>query len=345
MNAGGRSSWRAVTAAALAGCGGSRPTPGRAGTGWRPARQRQRPASPRTPTATPGPPSQPPAARKRGTRRPCSTCQTSEQVPFTGDLVTVNAQASAGRRHLALASAGQRDDQLRRRHLRLGQPACTGGARLRRPRGWHSAHSYRRAGLFTAEVTSARSAARPGLPDLNGVSAAVRVLPAAPAASASWPRCSRRTRCGSRTTGPGPASGTLASCSRCTTSPRRVAACSATPGLRLLGTRRQSAADDRARRGDRHLPLPGGRAAPGGAAAGRLRRVRAGVRGQPDRRAGQRAIGKACPAASRGPGHPARRARGQRGTAPQWRRAAATSGSPRSSPAASGSCSLDYSPS
>ena len=56
-------------------------------------------------------------------------------------------------------------------------------------KGLSVAHRYLRAGVFTAQVTSARICGQAVPPDLSGVSAAMRVLPAAPPGSASWPLC------------------------------------------------------------------------------------------------------------------------------------------------------------
>jgi hypothetical protein len=189
--------WRAiilaaVTAAALAGCGGSHPTgaPSQATGGSHPPA----PTTSVAAAATPGPgtPAGTPAdATPAGGSAAAATLylQTSEQVPFTGDLVTVTTQASAGAgtsRWLRLASVtisfgdGTSASVTQR---------CSGSDQAPAAKGLALGHSYRRAGLFTAEVTSASVCGKTGSPDLNGVSAAVRVLPAAPPASASWPRC------------------------------------------------------------------------------------------------------------------------------------------------------------
>ena len=177
----------AVAAAALAACGGSHPnatgTPGQAGGSHPPAPTASAAAAGTTTAATPaaGPPGRAAAA--------AVYLETSEEVPFTGDVVTLEAQASAGAgvpRWLRLASVtisfgdGTSASVTQR---------CTGGHQAPAVKGLALGHSYRRAGLFTAEVTSASICGETGSPALSGVSAAVRVLPAAPAASASWPRC------------------------------------------------------------------------------------------------------------------------------------------------------------
>ena len=111
---------------------------------------------------------------------------TSEQVPFAGDVVALTAQAAAGTGSapwLRLASVTIRfgDDS-----AGSASQGCTG-----RPRGLTIRHAYQRAGLFTAQVASARICGRAGRPDLTGVTSAMRVLPTAPPASASWPQCRR----------------------------------------------------------------------------------------------------------------------------------------------------------
>jgi Protein of unknown function (DUF4232) len=180
--------WRAiilvaVTVAALAGCGGSHPAgaPGQASGG----------SHPPAPTASVAAAATPADATPAGGSAAAATLyfQTSEEVPFAGEVVTLTAQASArpgGVRWLRLASVtvsfgdGTSASASQR---------CSGGDQAPAAKGLALAHSYRRAGLFTAEVTSASICGETGSPQRNGVNVAVRVLPAAPAASASWPVC------------------------------------------------------------------------------------------------------------------------------------------------------------
>jgi hypothetical protein len=180
--------WRAiilaaVTAAALAGCGGSHPnatgTPGQ-GTGG------SHPPAPTTSAAAAGTTRPTPAGSAAAA---ALYLQTTEDVPFTGDVATLTAQASAGAgvpRWLRLASVT----------ISFGDGTsasvtqqCSGGHQAPAAKGLALGHAYRRAGAFTAEVTSASICGETGSPDLSGVSAAVHVLPAAPSASASWPKC------------------------------------------------------------------------------------------------------------------------------------------------------------
>jgi len=189
--------WRAVIVAAaaagvLAGCGASHPT--QAGP---PSPAPQPAGSPAT-ASTPLGNSTSAAATAAG--GPVAYLTTSEQVPFTGDVVTLTVQAAAGpgsSHWLRLASvsvifgdgsAGS-----------ASQP-CPGAA----AKGLTIGHVYQRAGLFTAQVMSARICGRAGRPDLAGVTSAMRVLPTAPPASASWPQCRpAEVRVAARGTGAG----------------------------------------------------------------------------------------------------------------------------------------------
>jgi hypothetical protein len=153
----------AATAAALAGCGASAPSPA--------------PGSSRSPA----PPASAAAVEV--------FLVTSEQVPFTGDVVTVTAQASPSSspgRWLRLAtvtvSFGDGSSA-------SAAQSCTGGHQAPAATGLPLRHVYRRAGRFTARVTSARVCGMAGPPDTSAANATVAVLPTAPPASASWPVC------------------------------------------------------------------------------------------------------------------------------------------------------------
>jgi Protein of unknown function (DUF4232) len=114
---------------------------------------------------------------------------TSQEVPFTGDVVTLTAQAAAGpgtSRWLRLASV---TISFGDGSAGSASQSCSGGSPGQAARGLAVKHAYRRAGLFTAQVTSARICGRAGHPDLAGVTSAMQVLPTAPPASASWPLC------------------------------------------------------------------------------------------------------------------------------------------------------------
>ena len=184
--------WRTIilatlAAAALAGCGTSRP------------------AAAGGPSPVPEPAAAPAAAdATAATTAAVIYLTTSEEVPFTGNVVTLRAQAAAGpgtARWLRLASvtisfgdgsAGS-----------ASQP-CAGGHPGPAARGLAIGHAYRRAGLFPARVTSARVCGQAGRPDLAGVTSAMRVLPTAPPASASWPPCRRdQVRVAARPAGAG----------------------------------------------------------------------------------------------------------------------------------------------
>jgi len=181
--------WRAiilaaVTAAALAGCGGSHPTgaPSQAPGG----------SHPPAPTTSVAAAATPADATPTGGSAAAATLyfQTSEQVPFTGDAVTLTAQASAHPGFVGLLRLASVTVSFGDGTSATVTQRCSGGHQAPAAKGLALIHSYRRAGQFTAGVTSASICGETGSPDLNGVSAAVRVLPAASAASASWPRCS-----------------------------------------------------------------------------------------------------------------------------------------------------------
>jgi Protein of unknown function (DUF4232) len=186
----------AVAAAVLAGCGGSHPTPatGQAPGGSHPPAPTTSVAAADSPTAGATPAGTPADATPASGSAAAATLyfQTSEEVPFTGDVVTFTAQASAhpgfvGLLRLASVTVSFGDGT----STSVTQP-CSGGDQAPAAKRLTVIHSYRRGGQFTAEVTSASICSETGSPDLNGVSAAVRVLPAASAASASWPRCAPR---------------------------------------------------------------------------------------------------------------------------------------------------------
>jgi hypothetical protein len=113
----------------------------------------------------------------------------SGQVPFTGEVTTFTvtaSTASAPLRGLRLASVtvgfgdGASVSATQSCPVAHQAPAA-GGLAVR--------HAYYRAGLFTAQVTSARICGRAGPVSTGAASVSVQVLASAPAASASWPPC------------------------------------------------------------------------------------------------------------------------------------------------------------
>jgi hypothetical protein len=120
--------------------------------------------------------------------------QSSQLVPFTGDTITLRAQAAAGPggpQWLRLASA----------KVALGDGTastvtgqCTGGSLPPPSAGLLVRHAYRQPGVVSPHVTAATLCGRAGTvggSGLTGASVLLRVLPTAPAASASWPRCAK----------------------------------------------------------------------------------------------------------------------------------------------------------
>jgi hypothetical protein len=198
--------WRAVilaaaSAGALAGCGTGGAIAAHSGSSARPSADASSVAT--TPVASPSKPTTALSATTGTSTAAALYLAASEQVPFAGDAVTVTAQASAGpgtTRWLRLAgvtmSFGDGTSG-------SASQACTGSP-APAAKGLSVAHRYLRAGMFTAQVTSARICGQAEPPDLSGVSAAMRVLPAAPPASASWPLCAGAgARVAARGTGAG----------------------------------------------------------------------------------------------------------------------------------------------
>jgi hypothetical protein len=163
----------AVTAGAvaLAGCGGQ---PSAAG------KHAATPSSPAAPSAS-------------GATGAVVDLQSSAQAPFTGDTVTIRIQAAAGQgspQWLRLATAT----------VALGDGTtatvtgtCAGSALPPPSAGLLIRHVYRHSGVVSARVTAAMVCGRGAETgaSLAGASLSLRVLPAAPAASASWPQCSK----------------------------------------------------------------------------------------------------------------------------------------------------------
>ena len=171
---------------ALAGCGGGQP--GASG---------QRPATPSRLVASPGSGGASSAA--------VMDLQSSQLVPFTGDSVTLRARAAAAPGspqwiRLASATVAFGDGT-------TGTVAgpCAGAARSAPSAGLAVRHTYRRPGVVSPHVTAATLCGRAGTVSGSGLTGALvslRVLPAAPAASASWPRCAS-TQLGMTATGTG----------------------------------------------------------------------------------------------------------------------------------------------
>jgi Protein of unknown function (DUF4232) len=198
----------AAAAGALAGCGVAAPTAAGSSPGTRSPAPGANVAA--TATASPGassagaPATSPSAAGGSSESGPVLYLATSEQVPFADDAVTVTAQASAGPgtpRWLRLASVT----------MSFGDGTsgsasqdCAGGQAAPAARGLSVGHRYLRAGVYTAQVTSARICGQTASPDLNGVSTAMRVLPGAPPGSSTWPLCTAaQTRIAAQGTGAG----------------------------------------------------------------------------------------------------------------------------------------------
>ena len=167
----------AGAAVALAGCTGS--GPGSAGSSVPP---------PHTSPALTSPRAAPPPAS--GTPGGTATAYLSSSAPvsFTGDVVALRVQASP-------RTGAQQWERLASATVSLGDGAtatvdgrCTGAALPPASAGLVIRHAYQRPGVVSPQLTAAAVCGLSGQPDL-AQGPPLRVLPAAPAASASWPTC------------------------------------------------------------------------------------------------------------------------------------------------------------
>jgi len=169
------SRWHAIAVGAvvggvvvLAGCGTSGP---------------ESAASPRPPTIT----TQAPASAAPGGTE-TAYLSTRVNVPFTGDVVPLRVQASAG-------TSAQQWQRLASATVSFGDGSaatvrgrCTGAALPPPSAGLVIRHAYQRTGLVSPQLTAAAVCARSSQPNLSP-GPSLRVLPAASAASAAWPHC------------------------------------------------------------------------------------------------------------------------------------------------------------
>lgn len=153
--------------------------------------------------SSPGPPQ---GSRHATTSRPAGTpapgrtapggtttayLSTSQQVPFTGDVVPLTVQASSG-------TGAPQWERLASATVSLGDGTtatvrgpCAGASLPPPSAGLVVRHAYHRTGLVSPQLTAAVVCGRSGQPDLSP-GPSLRVLPAASAASAAWPLCSQR---------------------------------------------------------------------------------------------------------------------------------------------------------
>jgi hypothetical protein len=175
----------ATAGGALAGCGVSGPA-GQAGSVTpKPSSSQPRGSRSPVPAASISTAGSPPASAD------VIDLEAGAPVPFTGDVVGFTAQASAGpgsTRWLRLASV---TISFGDGAAGTASQACAGGHPAPAAKGLTVGHAYTQAGVFTARVTSATVCGQAGQPSLASVTQPVQVLPSAPAASASWPRCTR----------------------------------------------------------------------------------------------------------------------------------------------------------
>jgi Protein of unknown function (DUF4232) len=184
------SRWRAIVTGAvtssvlaLAGAGCGSGLPGAAGSGT---------PAPSGSAATSGPASPSPLAGASSAA--VVYLQSSLPVPFTGDTVTLTVQAAAGPgspqwTRLAAATVALGDGM-----SETVTGRCTGTSLPPPSAGLLVRHVYGQAGVMSPHVTAATVCGQAGsvtAAGLAGASASLRVLPAAPAASSSWPQCSK----------------------------------------------------------------------------------------------------------------------------------------------------------
>jgi hypothetical protein len=173
----------AVSAGALAlgGCGSGQPS-----AAGRHEAMPSKPAASAAPSSHPATTAPAPGASPK----PVVELQSSAQVPFTGDTVMLRVQAAAGAGspqwlRLATATVALGDGTTATVTGKCGtsQPPASAGLLVR--------HAYRQPGVVSPSVTAATvcgNRAETGA-DLAGATVSLRVLPAASAASASWPQC------------------------------------------------------------------------------------------------------------------------------------------------------------
>lgn len=177
--------WRAIVVGVLA--GGAVAVAGCGSSGQGSARSSAPP-----PGSLPAVTSRPAGAPASGTAGPGATTtaylSTSKPVPFTGDAVPLTVQASSG-------AGGTQWERLASATVSFGdgttstvRARCSGPSLPPPSAGLVVRHAYQRTGPVSPQLTAAALCGHRGQPDLSP-GPSLRVLPAAPAASASWPQC------------------------------------------------------------------------------------------------------------------------------------------------------------
>jgi hypothetical protein len=201
-------------ALALAGCGG-----GQAGAAGKHA-------------ATP---SKPAASSAPGASGAVVDLQSSEQVPFTGATVILRVQAAAAPGSPQWLRLGTATVALGDGTTTTVTGKCAGTSLPPPSAGLLVRHVYRRAGVVSPSVTAATVCGRG--PEtgagLAGASVSLRVLPAASAASASWPKC-RNSQLTTTATGEGAALGHVGVLFTVRNTSAASCRLEGYPGLRLL---------------------------------------------------------------------------------------------------------------
>src|SRR5215469_11140655 len=179
--------WHAIVVGAVA--GGAAALAGCASTGPGPAARSGAPAAARSAVTPPSA-----GAHASPSVRPGGTADiglSSEPAPFTGDTVPLTVQAWTGVGETQPVRVASATVDLGDGTTASVSGPCTGASLPPPGDGLVIKHVYRQPGALTARVTTAAVCGQAGEPNLEGSSDFLRVLPSAPAASASWPRCNQ----------------------------------------------------------------------------------------------------------------------------------------------------------
>jgi hypothetical protein len=115
----------------------------------------------------------------------------SEPAPFTGDVVALTVQAWTAMGETQPARVASATVDLGDGTTAMVSGPCAGTSLPPPAKGLMIRHVYRQPGTITARVTAATVCGQAGQPNLLGSSDFLRVLPSAPASSASWPECGK----------------------------------------------------------------------------------------------------------------------------------------------------------
>jgi len=163
--------------------------------------------------------------------------RSSEPVPFTGEVVELTVQALAG-------TAAPQQERLASATVSFGDGAaatvreqCTRASQTSLSPTLVFRHAYQQTGTVTPQVTAATVCGQSGQPVL-GTGPSLRVLPAAPVASASWPQCGQ-SQIGIAATGNGAGLGHVGVLFTLRNTSSASCRLDGYPGMQLLGSNGQ----------------------------------------------------------------------------------------------------------